>query len=273
MAILLPFVFVLEPQQALALIIGAVAVVHTSDTIASVLVGIPGSASATVLLLDGHEMAKQGHAARALSIAFVSSMFGGLLGAIGLTLSIPIARPLVLSFGSPELFMLTVLGISLTALLSRGNMLKGLVAGAFGLLLGQIGAAPATAEYRYTFGSLFLTEGLDLVAVALGIFGLAEVVSLVARKTSVAAGCGPGQRLGCRGSRRPRTTGSTCSAARSWASGPASCPASVRPRAPGWRTDRRGRPRVGSRRRTSARVTPAASSPRRVPTTRSRPVT
>ncbi|HWL97763.1 MAG TPA: tripartite tricarboxylate transporter permease [Nocardioidaceae bacterium] len=195
-AILLPFVFVLEPQQALALIIGAVAVVHTSDTIASVLVGIPGSASATVLLLDGHEMAKQGHAARALSIAFVSSMFGGLLGAIGLTLSIPIARPLVLSFGSPELFMLTVLGISLTALLSRGNMLKGLVAGAFGLLLGQIGAAPATAEYRYTFGSLFLTEGLDLVAVALGIFGLAEVVSLVARKTSVAAGAGLGSGWG-----------------------------------------------------------------------------
>jgi putative tricarboxylic transport membrane protein len=195
-AILLPFVFVLEPQQALALIIGAVAVVHTSDTISSVLVGIPGSASATVLMLDGHEMAKQGHAARALSIAFLSSMFGGLLGAIGLTLSIPIARPLVLSFGAPELFMLTVLGISLTALLSRGNMLKGLVAGSFGLLLGQIGAAPATAEYRYTFGSLFLTEGLDLVAVALGIFGLAEVVSLVARKTSVAAGAGLGSGWG-----------------------------------------------------------------------------
>lgn len=195
-AILLPFVFVLEPQQALALIIGAVAVVHTSDTISSVLIGIPGSASATVLMLDGHEMAKRGQAARALSIAFLSSMVGGLIGAIGLTLSIPIARPLVLTFGSPELFMLTVLGISLTALLSRGNMLKGLAAGAFGLLLGQIGAAPATPEYRYTFGSLFLAEGLDLVAVALAIFGIAEVISLVARKTSVAAGAGLGSGWG-----------------------------------------------------------------------------
>lgn len=191
-AILLPFVFVLEPQQALALIIGAVAVVHTSDTISSVLIGIPGSASATVLMLDGHEMAKQGHAARALAIAFLSSMIGGLLGAIGLSLSIPIARPLVLTFGSPELFMLTVLGISLAALLSRGNMVKGLLAGAFGLLLGQVGSAPAAADYRYTFGSLFLTEGLDLVAVALAIFGIAEVVSLVARKTSVASGSGLG---------------------------------------------------------------------------------
>jgi len=191
-AILLPFIFVLEPNQALALIIGAVAVVHTSDTISSVLIGVPGSASATVLMLDGHEMAKKGQAARALSIAFMSSMFGGLLGAIGLTLSIPLARPLVLSFGSPELFMLTVLGISLTALLSKGNMMKGLLAGTFGLLLGQIGGAPAAPDYRFTFGSLFLTEGLDLVAVALGIFGIAEVVSLVARKTSVASGSGIG---------------------------------------------------------------------------------
>lgn len=199
-AILLPFIYVLEPQQALALIIGAVAVVHTSDTISAVLIGIPGSASATVLMLDGHAMAKQGQAARALSMAFLSSMAGGVLGAIGLTLSIPIARPLILLFGSPELFMLTVLGISLTAVLSTGNMLKGLLAGAFGLLLGQVGAAPTAADYRFTFGSLFLTEGLDLVAVALGIFGIAEVVSLVARKTSVAStsGIGSGWREGAR---------------------------------------------------------------------------
>lgn len=191
-AMLLPFVFALEPTQALALIIGAVAVVHTSDTIASVLLGIPGSASASVLMLDGHQMAKKGQGARALSIAFMSSMIGGLLGALGLTLSIPVARPLVLSFGAPELFMLTLLGVSLTAVLSRGNMVKGLLAGAFGLLLGGIGAAPAAADYRFTFGSLFLSEGLDLVAVALGIFGIAEIVTLVGTRSSVATGSGLG---------------------------------------------------------------------------------
>ena len=195
-ALLLPFIFVLEPTQALALIIGAVAVVHTSDTISSVLLGVPGSASATVLLLDGHAMARKGEGARALSIAFLSSMVGGLLGALGLSLSIPIARPLVLGFGSPELFMLTVLGISLTAVLSHGNMIKGLLAGAFGLLLGAVGSAPAAADYRYTFGSLFLSEGLDLVAVALGIFGIAEVVSLVGSRSSVATGAGLGSGWG-----------------------------------------------------------------------------
>lgn len=199
-AVLLPFAFVLDPTQALALIIGAVAVVHTSDTIAAVLIGVPGSASSTVTLMDGHAMAKQGQAARALSLAFMASMAGGILGAIGLTLSIPVARPLVLAFGSPELFMLTVLGISLTATLSRGNMLKGLIAGALGVLVGQIGAAPAAADYRFTFGSLFLNEGLNLVAVALGIFGLAEVIHLVAKRGAVSdvTGIGGGWRMGIR---------------------------------------------------------------------------
>lgn len=185
-AILLPFVFVLPPAHAMALIIGAVAVVHHSDAITSILMGIPGSSSAAVLLLDGHEMAKQGRGAGALSLAFMSSMAGGLLGAVGLTISIPLARPLVLLFGSPEIFMLTVLGISLTALLSKGNVLKGMIAGAFGVLLGEVGAAPASPDYRFTFGALWLSGGIDLVAVALAIFGIAEVIHLVARKTSVA---------------------------------------------------------------------------------------
>jgi putative tricarboxylic transport membrane protein len=86
--------------------------------------------------------------------------------------------------------------VSLTAVPSRGNMLKGLLAGSFGLLLGQVGTAPAAADYRFTFGSLFLAEGLDLVAVALGIFGIAEVVSLVGSRSSVATGSGIGSGWG-----------------------------------------------------------------------------
>ena len=181
-AILLPVTFGMEPEQALALLIGALAVVHTSDTVAAVLLGAPGSASASVTMLDGYSMAKQGQAARALSLAFLSSMAGGIIGAIGLTLAIPLARPLVLSFGAPELFMLTVLGVSLAAVLSRGNVAKGLVAGCLGLLLGLVGIAPSTAEYRFTGGSLFLADGLSLVAVALGVFGLAEIASRVGQR-------------------------------------------------------------------------------------------
>lgn len=181
-AILLPVTFGMDPSSALALLIGALAVVHTSDTVAAVLLGAPGSASASVTMLDGYAMAKKGQAARALSLAFLSSMAGGILGAVGLTLAIPLARPLVLSFGAPELFMLTILGVSLAAVLSRGNVAKGLTAGLLGLMLGMVGTSPTTAEQRFTGGSLFLGDGLSLVAVALGIFGLAEIASRVGQR-------------------------------------------------------------------------------------------
>lgn len=184
--ILLPFVVLLEPQQSLPLLIGAVAVVHHSDVITAVLLRVPGSASAAVIMPDGNAMARQGKAARALALCFVASMIGGLLGAIGLTFSIPVAEPLVLAFGSPELFMLTVLGIGLAALLSRGNMVKGVVAAALGLLIGMIGAAPAAAVYRFSFGSDSLLDGIGLIPLALGFFGLAEIAHLVAKKTAVA---------------------------------------------------------------------------------------
>lgn len=187
MALLVSFVYQLDPAQALALMVGAVAVVHTSDTITAVLLGAPGSASAAVTVMEGHALARQGQAARALSVAFLSSMVGGLLGAIGLTLSIPIARPLVLAFGSPELFALCVLAISITASLTEGTLLKSLISGMLGVLIGLVGAAPAAPEYRYTFGQLYLTDGIPLVAVAIGLFGLVEIVELIARGGSVAS--------------------------------------------------------------------------------------
>ncbi|WP_313816608.1 tripartite tricarboxylate transporter permease [Citricoccus sp.] len=184
-AVLMPFVFILEPNQAIAMIIGAVAVVHTSDVITSVVLGIPGSAAASVFLLDGHEMAKKGQGGRALSASFISSMIGGLIGIVVLTLIVPIAAPIVTAFGSPEIFALIVMGVFLTALLSKGNVIKGLLISAFGLALGLIGVSPVSAEYRYTFGSEFLTDGIGLVAAALGIFGLAEIIDLVAKKSAV----------------------------------------------------------------------------------------
>lgn len=187
-AVLLPFVFILEPSQAIAMIIGAVAVVHTSDVITSVVLGIPGSASASVFLLDGHTMAKEGQGGRALSASFIASTVGGLIGVVALTVVVPIAQPVVTAFGSPEIFALIVMGIFLTATLSKGNVVKGLMISVFGLALGMIGVSPVSAEYRFTFGSEYLTEGIGLVAAALGIFGVAEIIDLVAQKKAVASG-------------------------------------------------------------------------------------
>ncbi|MEL6958670.1 MAG: tripartite tricarboxylate transporter permease, partial [Pseudomonadota bacterium] len=112
LSLLLPFMFGMEPVTGLALMIGMVAVVPTSDTFASVLMGIPGSSASQATVLDGFPMAKRGMAARALSAAFASSLFGGLVGAAFLTIFILAARPIVLLFQTPELLMISIFGLS-----------------------------------------------------------------------------------------------------------------------------------------------------------------
>ncbi|MGE5216541.1 MAG: tripartite tricarboxylate transporter permease [Chloroflexota bacterium] len=191
-AILLPFIYTLDVHTAMILLVGSLAVVHTSDTITSVLIGTPGSAAAAATVLDGHPLAKQGQAARALSAAFLSSLIGGLIGAVFLTLSLPIARPLVLLFGSPELLMLCVLGLSFAGFLTGGAPLKGGLAACLGLLLGSVGSAPADAVDRYTFGQLYLLDGIPLVGVALGIFGIAEIIDLLAKGGQISEKVGLG---------------------------------------------------------------------------------
>ena len=185
-AILLPFIYTLDVHTAMILLVGSLAVVHTSDTITSVLIGTPGSAAAAATILDGHPLAKQGEAGRALSAAFLSSMIGGLIGTVFLTLSLPIARPLVLLFGSPELLMLCVLGLSFAGFLTGGAPLKGGLAACLGLLLGSVASAPADAVDRYTFGQLYLIDGIPLVGVALGVFGIAEIIDLLAKGGQIA---------------------------------------------------------------------------------------
>lgn len=186
-SLLLPYIYRLDAIAAAAMLTGALAVVHTSDTITSVLIGAPGSAASATSVIEGHALARQGQAARALSAAFLSSLIGGLIGALGLTLSIPIARPLVLSLGSPELFMLTALGVSYAGSLLGREARKGLLAGLLGILIGMIGPSPAAAQVRFDFGRLYLMDGVNLVVVALGIFGVAEVVNLLARGGAIAS--------------------------------------------------------------------------------------
>jgi putative tricarboxylic transport membrane protein len=192
-ALLLPFIYTLDVHSAMVLLIGSLGVVHTADTITSVLIGTPGGAATAVTVLDGYPLAKQGQAARALSAAFLASLIGGLIGTVFLTLSLPIARPLVLLFGSPELLMLCVLGLSFAGFLTGGEPLKGGLAACLGLLLGSVGAAPAEAVYRYTFDQLYLSDGIPLVGVALGVFGIAEVIDLLAKGGRIAERVSLGQ--------------------------------------------------------------------------------
>ncbi|TVU88685.1 tripartite tricarboxylate transporter permease [Vreelandella titanicae] len=186
MSLLLPFLYGMEPSVALGMLMGLVAVIPTGDTFASVLLGIPGSSASQATVVDGFALAKKGQAARALSSAFLSSMIGGLIGAVVLTAFILIARPVVLSFSSSELFMLTLLGLSMVAVLSGKDVFKGIAACGVGLLVGTIGMAPATGEFRLPFEIDYLYDGLPLVVVGLGIFALPEIIDLLVKRGAIA---------------------------------------------------------------------------------------
>jgi len=179
-SILLPFVYYLDDYSGLAMLLGAVSVVYTSDTITSVLLGAPGSPASAPTAIEGHALAKQGHAARALGVGFLASMVGGLMGALILLFAIPIAGPIVLLLGTPELFMFALVGLFFASSMIGKDLAKGLAAACFGMFLGVVGPAQAAADFRYTFGQVYLLDGFSLTIVALGLFGVAEVISMLA---------------------------------------------------------------------------------------------
>ena len=214
-SILLPFLYGMDPASALAMLIGLVAVVPTSDTMTSVLLGIPGSSSSQATVIDGFPLAKKGQGARALSAAYSASLIGGLFGAVMLTVFILAARPLILLMGSAELFMLGLFGVMMVGLLSGRDILKGVVACGLGLILGSLGNAPATGEWRMAFGNAYLYDGLKLVVVGLAIFAVPEIVDLLASARPIAAKSAPlgrGWRRGLRDAWISRWLIARCSA-------------------------------------------------------------
>ncbi|MCV6592022.1 MAG: tripartite tricarboxylate transporter permease [Silicimonas sp.] len=201
LSLVLPFIFGMDPVSGLALMVGLVAVVPTSDTFASVLMGIPGSSASQATVLDGFPLARKGEAARALAAAFISSLFGGLFGAVVLTFFILVARPLVLAFAMPEMLAVTLLGLAMVAILAGRLPLKGVAAACLGLLVGTIGEAANGGSLRMaTYDIPYLTDGIKLVIVGLGIFAVPEIISLlrqdksIARDAQLGAGWGQGIR-------------------------------------------------------------------------------
>ena len=186
MAIMLPFIFTMTPVEAFAFLLGMYAVTATTGDITSILFGVPGEIVSTATIIDGHPMAKQGEAGRALGAALMSSLVGAIIGAFSLAAAIPIVTPLVLSFKSPEFLGLALLGIAFLAALSGENKLKGMLAGGLGLILAMVGLDPQENIERYTFGLIGLWEGVGLVAAAVGLFAIPEIVELWVNGASIA---------------------------------------------------------------------------------------
>ncbi len=190
LALMLPFIYNMQPVEAFAFLLGMHAVVATTGDITSVLFGVPGEGTSAATILDGHAMAKKGEAGRALGAALASSLVGAIVGAVALALAIPVVRPVVLTFGSPELFMLAIVGIAFIASLSADGtrgMLRGFLAGGLGLFLATIGQDPQAGVARYTLGTLYLWQGLELVPVLVGIFAIPEIIDLMVRGSAIAS--------------------------------------------------------------------------------------
>jgi putative tricarboxylic transport membrane protein len=186
MALMLPFIFKMSAVEAFAFLLGMTAVTATTGDITSVLFGVPGEPTTASTIVDGHAMARNGEAGRALGAVLMSSLVGAIFAALALAVAIPVIRPLVLSFGSPEFFMLALLGITFVASLSGEDQLKGIIAGGIGLMLATIGLDPISGIQRYTFGQLFLWDGIGLVPITIGFYAIPETIELAVLGTSIA---------------------------------------------------------------------------------------
>lgn len=184
--LVLPVVFTLPTVPAVALLIGAAVTSGTSNSITSILFGVPGSSSGVAATFDGYPMAQKGEGARALSAGLTASAIGGIIGALSMLIFLPIVRPLVLSFGPPEFFAVILFSLVFIAYLGESTMIKGLLSAGVGMLVGFVGREPTTASLRYEVGQLYLWDGVELVPFMVGLFAIAEMLLLAIQGGSIA---------------------------------------------------------------------------------------
>jgi putative tricarboxylic transport membrane protein len=166
----------MEPTGAVIMLAGIFYGAYYGGSTTSILLNIPGEAASVVTCLDGYKMARQGRAGVALSLSAISSFFAGTISVLGLSMVAPTLASFALKFGHPEYFSLVLLGILMAVYLSEESILKGLLMMVLGLLLGMVGIDPVLGAPRFTFGLSRLMDGFDFVVVAMGLFGIAEVL-------------------------------------------------------------------------------------------------
>ncbi|MBZ8133326.1 tripartite tricarboxylate transporter permease [Afifella sp. IM 167] len=180
-AILLPVTFSHEPTDALIMLAGIYYGAQYGGSTASILLNVPGTATSAVTCLDGYPMAQQGRAGVALFITTIASFFGSFVGVILVAGFAPLLAAFALQFSAAEYFSLMVLGLIAASLVGRGAPLRSVAMVVVGLLLGIVGIDVNTAEFRFTYGVMELADGIHLVIVATGMFGVAEIISSLVR--------------------------------------------------------------------------------------------
>ncbi len=175
-ALLLPATYTIPATSAVIMLAGIFYGAMYGGSTTSILLNIPGEAASVVTCLDGYQMARQGRAGPALGISALGSFIAGTLSIVGLSLLAPPLAAFALRFGPPEYFALILLGLMMAVYLSEGSVLKGLITATVGLLLGMVGLDPVLGAERFTLGHPKMTDGFDFVVVAMGLFGIAEVL-------------------------------------------------------------------------------------------------
>jgi putative tricarboxylic transport membrane protein len=185
LVLLIPLSFGMDATKGAVFLLAMHSVVHTGSAIPSILCGVPGTGPSAATVVDGYPMAQRGEAGRAIGASLAASGVGGVIGAIALALLLPIIEPLILAFGPPEIFLLAILGITFIATLSGSSLVKGMIVGCFGLMLAFVGMDPQTGVARFSFGQLFLWDGVDIVTAILAFFAVPEVIALGIRGGSI----------------------------------------------------------------------------------------
>lgn len=186
LALLIPVTFSLSPEMAMVILLAAYPAAGFGGCITSILINTPGTAENSVTTLDGFPLAKQGKARFAISAALFSSAMGGIIGLIVLILLIPVARKLVLMFSYPEFFMLAIFGLTVIAIVTKGNSFRGVISALVGLMLAFVGTDPIISTTRFTFGTDYLWDGIGLIPVIIGLFALTEAFSMFEKKSAIA---------------------------------------------------------------------------------------
>ena len=189
MALLLPSTYAMSPTTALIMLAGIYYGSMYGGSTTSILVNVPGEAASVVTAIDGYQMARKGRAGAALCVAAVGSFVAGSVGVVGIVLFASWLAELALQFGPPEYFALTVTGLALLSRLSGGSVLTGFLMVGIGLAIGTVGMESVSGFPRFTFGSVPLSQGIELVPLIMGLYGVAEILVLAEegiRRASIA---------------------------------------------------------------------------------------
>ena len=185
-AFLIPFTFAMDPLVGLAFLLAAYAAVSQGGSMTAIILGVPGEVPNAATVIDGYPMTKAGRAGEAIGAALMASALGGLFGCVLLAILLPIIQPIILSFASPENFLVALAGVAFIAVLSSGAPTRGLIAGALGIFMSMFGYSPTEGIPRFWMRIDYLLDGFRLVPLAMGMFAIPEILALMASGKTIA---------------------------------------------------------------------------------------